>query len=313
MVKPISPPAFPASPTIRRSGPAQSGVARSWHDPFQSPRSCEFAGKFEIRVSGTATRPAAGPRSTVGHWLPGVPRAGRRAPLHAAGALTMPIARTATPCACPSLAIGPTPRPSRWPPNLAVRRCTIRTAARMLPRCAAKSWPVCLRSCRGRRFNRRAAANWCGRHCSNDRSRGPTRSGWMRGRRNIEADLYRGEDRPPLRRVFPVGPGRLCFLPHGARPDQMPRWLAAVRTAAASRALGRRAIPGGPPAPSRAEIDKTHWFPFARFRHDSHRAVACLECHHGADASTAASDLLLPTIEDCRKCHAPAVGCARTA
>lgn len=59
------------------------------------------------------------------------------------------------------------------------------------------------------------------------------------------------------------------------------------------------------------------WFAHARFNHAPHRAVSCRECHHEAypdsheaarrwDGATEASRVMLPGIETCRRCHAPA-------
>ncbi|MEX2016815.1 MAG: cytochrome c3 family protein, partial [Candidatus Hydrogenedentales bacterium] len=52
------------------------------------------------------------------------------------------------------------------------------------------------------------------------------------------------------------------------------------------------------------------WLKHARFDHSAHRAVACVECHGGAysdhaSASRLASDVLLPNLENCVRCHAP--------
>jgi hypothetical protein len=49
------------------------------------------------------------------------------------------------------------------------------------------------------------------------------------------------------------------------------------------------------------------WFPASRFDHDSHRLLACTECHP-APGSTTAADVLLPRIDTCRKCHNPQAG-----
>ena len=49
------------------------------------------------------------------------------------------------------------------------------------------------------------------------------------------------------------------------------------------------------------------WLPHSRFRHDSHRMLGCTECH-AAVTSTQTSDVLLPSIESCRKCHGPKDG-----
>jgi hypothetical protein len=45
------------------------------------------------------------------------------------------------------------------------------------------------------------------------------------------------------------------------------------------------------------------WLPHARFSHLDHSATACLDCHAAAAASTVAADVLLPSIEVCRRCH----------
>ncbi|MBT5497155.1 MAG: hypothetical protein HOK54_15540 [Alphaproteobacteria bacterium] len=49
----------------------------------------------------------------------------------------------------------------------------------------------------------------------------------------------------------------------------------------------------------------SHWFPKAKFDHGSHRTVDCGECHD-AKLSTKSSDILLPKLETCLKCHGPA-------
>lgn len=48
------------------------------------------------------------------------------------------------------------------------------------------------------------------------------------------------------------------------------------------------------------------WFRSARFSHAAHHAVACRECHAKAESSKCSSDVLLPGIAECVKCHAPA-------
>jgi hypothetical protein len=54
----------------------------------------------------------------------------------------------------------------------------------------------------------------------------------------------------------------------------------------------------------------TVWFTHAKFNHASHRALDCRECHAAAypdspNASTRASDVLIPGISNCLQCHAP--------
>ncbi len=45
--------------------------------------------------------------------------------------------------------------------------------------------------------------------------------------------------------------------------------------------------------------------PHARFDHEAHRPVTCVSCHANSLTSTESSDVLLPGIETCKKCHAP--------
>src|SRR5262249_39637664 len=47
----------------------------------------------------------------------------------------------------------------------------------------------------------------------------------------------------------------------------------------------------------------TRWLPHSVFSHDSHRPLQCLECHPGVPESRLTSDVLMPAIESCRKCH----------
>ncbi len=48
------------------------------------------------------------------------------------------------------------------------------------------------------------------------------------------------------------------------------------------------------------------WLVHGRFHHEKHRAVACAECHEAAPSSKT-SDVLLPTIVTCRRCHGTSV------
>jgi hypothetical protein len=55
------------------------------------------------------------------------------------------------------------------------------------------------------------------------------------------------------------------------------------------------------------------WFEHAKFDHAAHRAVECRDCHarayaDDANASVKETDVLLPGIETCAKCHAPRSG-----
>jgi hypothetical protein len=68
----------------------------------------------------------------------------------------------------------------------------------------------------------------------------------------------------------------------------------------------------GPASPVQVKATKVPevWLPSALFDHSSHRAVRCLECHERAfpqskSASRHSTDVLLPSIKDCVKCHSP--------
>jgi serine/threonine protein kinase/class 3 adenylate cyclase len=47
------------------------------------------------------------------------------------------------------------------------------------------------------------------------------------------------------------------------------------------------------------------WYPSAEFSHESHAASKCVDCHQTAVQSRLTSDLLLPDIQRCVKCHNP--------
>jgi len=49
------------------------------------------------------------------------------------------------------------------------------------------------------------------------------------------------------------------------------------------------------------------WFPKSRFDHGSHTTMVCADCHK-AQTSPASSDVLMPDINSCRKCHAGEAG-----
>lgn len=54
------------------------------------------------------------------------------------------------------------------------------------------------------------------------------------------------------------------------------------------------------------------WMPHAKFDHDAHRGFSCAGCHAAAMNSTETSDVLLPGIATCQKCHAPGEGHAES-
>lgn len=47
------------------------------------------------------------------------------------------------------------------------------------------------------------------------------------------------------------------------------------------------------------------WMPHAKFDHAAHEGFTCVSCHVKALTSTESSDVLLPGIATCKKCHAP--------
>jgi hypothetical protein len=49
----------------------------------------------------------------------------------------------------------------------------------------------------------------------------------------------------------------------------------------------------------------TRWMPHAKFDHAAHTGFTCVSCHAKALTSTETSDILLPGIATCQKCHAP--------
>jgi len=48
------------------------------------------------------------------------------------------------------------------------------------------------------------------------------------------------------------------------------------------------------------------WQTHAKFNHVSHRAMECRSCHAAVDTATTKDVVMLPDIENCRACHAPA-------
>ena len=68
--------------------------------------------------------------------------------------------------------------------------------------------------------------------------------------------------------------------------------------------------PDNPEAPPSYQLSSipSRWYNHSVFRHDSHRMLACEQCHADARASTEARQVLLPRIETCRQCHNPQAG-----
>jgi hypothetical protein len=61
---------------------------------------------------------------------------------------------------------------------------------------------------------------------------------------------------------------------------------------------------GARPAVAQARIF-TRWMPHTKFNHAAHTGFSCVSCHAKALTSTETSDILLPGIATCQKCHAP--------
>jgi hypothetical protein len=56
----------------------------------------------------------------------------------------------------------------------------------------------------------------------------------------------------------------------------------------------------------------SRWFAHARFDHRTHRELRCLACHEQAATSRETTDVLLPGIAVCRKCHLESAGARAT-
>ena len=48
------------------------------------------------------------------------------------------------------------------------------------------------------------------------------------------------------------------------------------------------------------------WMPRARFDHQAHKTTECIACHTSVNVSKTSGDVLMPTIAECRVCHAGA-------
>jgi hypothetical protein len=65
--------------------------------------------------------------------------------------------------------------------------------------------------------------------------------------------------------------------------------------------------------PNVAPADTTlRWMPHAKFDHAAHTGFTCVSCHAKALTSTESSDILIPGIATCKKCHAPGPGHAES-
>jgi hypothetical protein len=65
--------------------------------------------------------------------------------------------------------------------------------------------------------------------------------------------------------------------------------------------------PKGLPEFAKSNLEE-RWFKHARFRHQSHRMKDCIYCHTASPSSTAANDVLIPSMDNCKECHNPKSG-----
>lgn len=75
-----------------------------------------------------------------------------------------------------------------------------------------------------------------------------------------------------------------------------------------SAAIERPKRPRGAPFELASPAIPQRWLERSVFSHEAHRALTCLECHAQATTGTETSDIMLPSIDSCRACHAPEVG-----
>ncbi len=101
----------------------------------------------------------------------------------------------------------------------------------------------------------------------------------------------------------------------------MEAWLAERRATAYLTLVGAcgkchtsESIALPPPEPRGLPFDVAppaipqRWLERSVFSHRSHRALTCLQCHERAATGRFTADIMLPSIESCRQCHAPASG-----
>jgi hypothetical protein len=99
-------------------------------------------------------------------------------------------------------------------------------------------------------------------------------------------------------------------------PDaQLGRWDAATHSAPSAQIVRGNefalVIHGKLPTVSPANIT-SRWMPHAKFDHEAHRPFTCVSCHAKAATSTESSEILLPGIETCRRCHGTGAGHAES-
>jgi hypothetical protein len=65
------------------------------------------------------------------------------------------------------------------------------------------------------------------------------------------------------------------------------------------------AAPGAEPPQIAPALTTLRWMPHAKFDHSAHTGFTCISCHSKALTSTESTDILIPGIATCQKCHAP--------
>ncbi len=88
-------------------------------------------------------------------------------------------------------------------------------------------------------------------------------------------------------------------------PDvKIARWnVGEQRIRAAESLAGAESVETKLPVIAAART-RLQWLPHARFDHDAHTGFSCESCHQNAVRSTESSDVLIPGIATCQKCHA---------
>ena len=81
--------------------------------------------------------------------------------------------------------------------------------------------------------------------------------------------------------------------------DKLPRLPPWLRSPNDSRFV-QKPLPEIAPTPT-----TLRWMPHAKFDHDAHRGFSCVSCHEKVLNSMESSDILIPGIATCKKCHAP--------
>jgi predicted CXXCH cytochrome family protein len=104
---------------------------------------------------------------------------------------------------------------------------------------------------------------------------------------DLETVLFFNEQLPEAERgLFNLSGG--CSYCHIEKPTPQPR-------------------PAGVLPEYRPTNLRERWLPHGRFHHESHRTLACTECH-SARESKETSDVLMPRLDLCARCHHPKVG-----